>query len=283
MVYAMVQRAVRAAVVATAEAPEIDRRAFSAGGESSAESRRETPIVGTEHEYRLDFRSVVPLEVPLRGADVLAQPEAVPPANALVGGRHLPVLRVLGQVFASYIIAEGPDGLYLIDQHAAHERILLERMIHSQRAQSTVSSQLLLQPLPLELSADELEAVLDHLTALQSIGFELEEFGEATVLLRALPGVLAEETRRQPLLDLLLQLVGADREAASHGETWEEHALANVACKAAIKAGQTLSLEEQRELIRQLEGAEARQSCCHGRPTMVHMSLPALERQFDRR
>jgi DNA mismatch repair protein MutL len=95
--------------------------------------------------------------------------------------------------------------------------------------------------------------------------------------------VLAEETRRQPLLDLLLQLVGADREAASHGETWEEHALANVACKAAIKAGQTLSLEEQRALIRQLEGAEARQSCCHGRPTMVHMSLSALERQFDRR
>jgi DNA mismatch repair protein MutL len=170
-----------------------------------------------------------------------------------------------------------------VDQHAAHERILLERMVNSWRAQAAVSSQLLLQPLPLELSADELEAVLDHITALRSIGFELEEFGDSTVLLRGFPAVLTEEARRQPLLELLLKLVGADREAASHGETWEEHALANVACKAAIKAGQTLSLEEQRELIRQLEDADARQSCCHGRPTMVQISLASLERQFDRR
>ena len=89
--------------------------------------------------------------------------------------------------------------------------------------------------------------------------------------------------RSQDLRDLLLELAGADEEAASHGETWEEHALANVACKAAIKAGQTLSPEEQRELIRQLEQADAHQSCCHGRPTMVHLSLAALEREFDRR
>jgi DNA mismatch repair protein MutL len=102
---------------------------------------------------------------------------------------------------------------------------------------------------------------------------------------RAVPAALAERAREgeASLRELLLELAGADAEAASHGETWEEHALANVACKAAIKAGQTLAPEEQRELIRQLEGAGARQSCCHGRPTMVHLSLSALERQFDRR
>ena len=119
---------------------------------------------------------------------------------------------------------------------------------------------------------------------LRAVGFELEEFGDSTILVRSVPAaLLASKTRPQPLRVLLLELVGADREAASHGETWEEHVLANVACKAAIKAGQVLSPEEQRELIRQLESTEARQSCCHGRPTMVHISLTALERQFDRR
>ena len=285
MVYAMVQRSVRAAVVATAEAPEVSRHAFSMVAPTSENSSLTAAVLRTEpEEYQLEFPPLEPAHLPQPGAASDPLPaQGLPSPVAHVGGRQLPVLRVLGQVFQSYIIAEGPDGLYLVDQHAAHERILLERMISGQRARSAVSSQLLLQPFPLELSADELEAVLDHLAALQSIGFDLEEFGDSTILLRALPGVLADETRRQPLLELLLKLVGADGEAASHGETWEEHALANVACKAAIKAGQALSLEEQRELMRQLEGADARQSCCHGRPTMVQISLASLERQFDRR
>jgi DNA mismatch repair protein MutL len=194
---------------------------------------------------------------------------------------------VLGQISESYIITEGPDGgLYLVDQHAAHERILLERMIAGWRAAS-VSSQLLLQPVPVELSAGEYEMVLDHLELMRSIGFQLEEFGDTTVLVRALPAGLASaalsSSHSQPIRELLIELVGADQAAASHGETWEEHALANVACKAAIRAGQSLSPPEQRELIRQLEEADARQSCCHGRPTMIHISLATLERQFDRR
>ncbi|MGH2517152.1 MAG: DNA mismatch repair endonuclease MutL, partial [Ktedonobacterales bacterium] len=133
------------------------------------------------------------------------------------------------------------------------------------------------------LTGGEYEAVEEHLEALRAIGFELEPFGGGALLVRALPAVLAGQTHPQPLRELLLELAGADAEAASHGETWEEHALANVACKAAIKAGQTLSPQEQRELIRQLESASAHKSCCHGRPTMVHLSLTALQREFDRR
>ncbi|MBF6590776.1 MAG: hypothetical protein IVW57_09645, partial [Ktedonobacterales bacterium] len=203
-------------------------------------------------------------------------------AQAPVGGRKLPALRVLGQVSQSYIITEGPDGMYLVDQHAAHERILLERMIAEWRARA-VSSQLLLEPLPLEMAPAEREAIEEHLEALRSIGFAVEPFGGESFLVRAVPATLAAQARPQPLHELLVELAGAEKEAISHGETWEEHALANVACKAAIKAGQTLSPEEQRELIRQLEGVDAHQSCCHGRPTMVHLSLSALEREFDRR
>ncbi|HUY80042.1 MAG TPA: DNA mismatch repair endonuclease MutL, partial [Ktedonobacterales bacterium] len=208
-----------------------------------------------------------------------------PLANTPVGGKKFPPLRVMGQVAQSYILAEGPDGVYLVDQHAAHERILLDRMVAEWRARA-VASQLLLEPLVIELAPDEREAVEDHLAALRAIGFALELRDDATadtLLVRATPGALSRELREQPLRDLLLALVGADAEAASHGETWEEHALANVACKAAIKAGQALNPAEQRALIEQLEAAHASLSCCHGRPTMIHLSLAALEREFDRR
>ena len=275
-VYAAVQRAVRAAVIATAETPDVSPHAFAVpqwgapADELDAETRDQSAL--------WDAAGGVESGAPLPSG--FAVPGADP--DAPVGGHKLPVLRVLGQVSQSYLITEGPDGMYLVDQHAAHERILLERMVAEWRARA-VAAQLLLDPLPVELSAAEREAVDDHAERLASIGFAVEPFGETAVLVRAVPAALATGQQAQDVRELLLGLCGADAEAASHGETWEEHALANVACKAAIKAGQTLAPEEQRELIRQLEGASAHQSCCHGRPTMVHLSLAALERQFDRR
>src|SRR5262249_12434765 len=97
-------------------------------------------------------------------------------ASAPVGGRRMPLLRVLGQVSQSYVVTEGPDGVYLVDQHAAHERILLERMVVEWRARAA-SSQLLLQPLPVELGPAEREAVEAHLEQLHAIGFAIEPFG----------------------------------------------------------------------------------------------------------
>jgi DNA mismatch repair protein MutL len=292
-VYAAVQRAVRAALVDHAQAPDVSPSAFAiptdfptwgspANGPSATGSGEEGAAASAPEPDRLWSEGEEPMgERPESGA---ASGFTVPgvAAQGPVGGAKLPVLRVLGQVSQAYIITEGPDGVYMIDQHAAHERILLERMVAEWQARA-VSSQLLLEPLPLELSPAEREAVEDHLEALGRLGFVIEPFGGDALLVRAVPGVLAAQARPQPLRELLLELAGGDEAATRHGETWEEHALANVACKAAIKAGQTLSPEEQRELIRQLEATGARQSCCHGRPTMVHLSLDALERQFDRR
>ena len=288
LVYSAVARNVRDAVLSTAAPPEVSASVFSLPDlQGSGES---TAVTGEEDDSQriAPQERQLPFGVQFQAAGgpapdfVASDTSPTSQANQSLDLQRLPVLRVLGQVFQSYIITEGPDGIYLIDQHAAHERILLERMIQSWRAKS-VSSQLLLQPMPLELSIHELEAVLDHLPLLRDIGFELEEFGDSTILIRALPGALAVQNKPQPLSELLTELAGADKEAASHGETWEEHALANIACKAAIKAGQALSPAEQRELILQLEGAHAPQSCCHGRPTTVRISLSALERQFDRR
>jgi DNA mismatch repair protein MutL len=193
---------------------------------------------------------------------------------------RLPALRVVGQLSQSYIVTEGPDGMYLIDQHAAHERILLERMVAALQARTPLS-QLLLTPIHLELSPAELEAIEEHLQRLEHIGFTLEMLENSTLQVRAVPNVLIKQMNARSLHDLLTELTAPEH--LGHTETWEEHALANVACKAAIKANYFLTVSEMREMIEQLERTNAPYSCCHGRPTMIHFSLSALEREFGRR
>ncbi len=194
--------------------------------------------------------------------------------------RRLPRLRVIGQLSQSYIVTEGEEGLYLIDQHAAHERILLERMVSALKARSTVS-QLLLTPITLDLSPQELEAIEEHQPQLEHIGFSMEITDHRTLTMRAVPGVLVKQISARSLHELLVDLTA--EENLGHTETWEERALANVACKAAIKANYFLTVSEMREMIEQLEQTNAPYSCCHGRPTMVHFSLSALEHEFGRR
>ncbi len=194
--------------------------------------------------------------------------------------RRLPHLRVIGQVGQSYIVTEGEQGMYLIDQHAAHERILLERMVATLKARTPLS-QLLLTPLALELAPSELEAIDEYKAQLESIGFKLESTEDQGLLVHAVPSVLVKQMNAHSLHELLLEITAP--ESLGHTETWEERALANVACKAAIKANYFLTVSEMREMIEQLEQTRAPYSCCHGRPTMVHFSLTALAHEFERR
>jgi len=214
---------------------------------------------------------------PTKGESTLNIPnESTAPAKV----SRLPALRVVGQLSQSYIVTEGPDGMYLIDQHAAHERILLERMVAALQERAPLS-QLLLTPIKLELAPAELEAIEDHLQQLEQIGFTLEILEDNTIQVRAVPNVLVKQMNARSLHDLLTELTATEQ--LGHSETWEEHALANVACKAAIKANYFLTVSEMREMIEQLERTNAPYSCCHGRPTMIHFSLSALEREFGRR
>jgi DNA mismatch repair protein MutL len=194
--------------------------------------------------------------------------------------RRLPRLRVVGQLAQSYIVTEGEDGMYLIDQHAAHERILLERMVAALRTRQAFS-QLLLTPIALELAPKELEALEEHRQQLEHIGFTLEEVDHHTLLIKAVPSVLAKQVNVRSVHELLLDLTSPEN--LGHTETWEERALANVACKAAIKANYFLTTSEMREMLEQLEQTQAPFSCCHGRPTMIHFSLSALAHEFERR
>jgi len=214
---------------------------------------------------------------PTKGESTLNIPnESTAPAKV----SRLPALRVVGQLSQSYIVTEGPDGMYLIDQHAAHERILLERMVAALQERAPLS-QLLLTPIKLELAPAELEAIEDHLQQLEQIGFTLEILEDNTIQVRAVPNVLVKQMNARSLHDLLTELTATEQ--LGHSETWEEHALANVACKAAIKANYFLTVSEMREMIEQLERTNAPYSCCHGRPTMIHFSLSSLEREFGRR
>ncbi len=195
------------------------------------------------------------------------------------GQGRLPALRVIGQLAQSYIVTEGPEGLYLVDQHAAHERILLERMVAALQNRSSLS-QLLLTPLVFKLAPAELSAMEDHHARLEHIGFELN-IDDALVTVRAVPQVLVKQINARSIQELLAELTMPDRPGFT--ETWEEHALANVACKAAIKANYFLTSSEMREMLNQLAQTQAPYSCCHGRPTTMRFSLSALERGFGRR
>lgn len=189
----------------------------------------------------------------------------------------MPVLRVLGQANSLYIIAEGPDGVYMVDQHAAHERVIFDELM-GVAPDRPVEAQFLLEPLPVELSAAQCEALETCADDLTPLGFAVEPFGAAACLVRAVPAVLAAGDPTETLRELL-------ESRATKGEVadWRERSLTTIACKSAVKAGQSLALEEMRQLLYRLERTARPRTCPHGRPTMILLSASQLEREFGRR
>ncbi|GAB4469281.1 MAG: DNA mismatch repair endonuclease MutL [Anaerolineae bacterium] len=190
----------------------------------------------------------------------------------------LPFMRVVGQVGATYIVTEGPRGLYLIDQHAAHHRILYEQLM-AQRAAADIPAQELLEPIAVEVSAEEMAAVEANLAGLHEMGFVVEVFGRSTLRLRAVPAILASS---DPVEALLAALGRFEGEEMPGDVSEEERIAARISQQAAIKAGQTLSQAEMQALIRQLEQCEMPQISPQGQPTMIHISAEQLAREFGR-
>jgi DNA mismatch repair protein MutL len=184
-------------------------------------------------------------------------------------------VRVLGQAGSTYIIAEGAAGIYLVDQHAAHERILFEQLSAAQA--NGESRQALLEPAVVELPPRISVAVRGRLDALQGTGFEVEAFGDDALLVRAVPAVLAERNA----LDVLLRALN---ELADEAPTtdWRERLAILFACHSAVRAGDALSTEEMAALVEQLGEAELCQACSHGRPTAILLSHHQLAREFGR-
>jgi DNA mismatch repair protein MutL len=205
-----------------------------------------------------------------------AEAQDLRPAEAAT---RLPILRVVGQLGATYIVAEGPNGMYLVDQHAAHERVLYERLM-ADKAADTASSQGLLEPIALELAPLQAATLQEYQDLLEALGFDIEPFGGDTYLLRGVPSVLSDGDPRAALVEIIEGLAeGKDRL-----EVEREEALVRLVCKrAAVRAGQTLSMQEMQELVQRLEQSESPRTCPHGRPTMVHLSAEQLAKEFGRR
>lgn len=270
--FSAVQRAVRRTLIEHAPVPDVSRapRTWPA-----PDWERRQALLRPGQGERPTSQMAMELYRTAGGGPALAPEDEA----GRVGPVRLPLLRVVGQVGQTYIIAEGPQGMYLIDQHAAHERVLYEQMM-AQHGQRDVASQTLLEPLVLDLDP-LLAGVLDeHRAMLNELGFQIEPFGRSSFLLRAVASALVVPDVQAAMVDILELLRQGDDLLASQAE---ERLISAVCKRAAIKAGQTLSLEEMQELIRQLEQCESPRTCPHGRPTVLHFSVEQLEKEFGRR
>jgi DNA mismatch repair protein MutL len=198
------------------------------------------------------------------------------PETAATQREVLPLLRVVGQMALTYVVAEGPDGMYLIDQHAAHERVVYDRLIG--RPGSAPASQPLLEPVLVELEPAMAAAAVEHLPHLLALSFEAEEFGDRSLVVRAIPSA-ARTTDVGAAVHAILEKAAGERRLA----TPFDRAAASVACHASVRAGAALSLDEMRRLVEDLERAASPRTCPHGRPTLVHVGRDMIERQFGRR
>ena len=257
-VYGALQRTVRQALVTLAPVPTLD---------ITSALPEDRPAFSVPYVNRAGPRR--PSE-PSRPAD-----DGPPPSQPSL--QVLPRLRAVGQVQETYIVAEGPDGLYLIDQHAAHECVLYEQIREAALLQAP-KSQGLLTPATVELTPQQEEAAHTQRDLLAQYGWQIEPFGERTVLLRAVPAILTKKEPAQALWDLLDTSL-----AETSIPTWEERVAATVACHAAVRAGMGLTLLEMTGVVELLQGLKQPHTCPHGRPTMLHLSASSLERGFRRR
>ena len=263
-VFIALQGAVRRALLAHTPVPQLNdqlRWTPDAAEPSMPASRSVESFVGQVDQSELHERSEV---------ESAEQPE-------FQTGR-VPLLRLVGQVATSYLVAEGPDGLYLIDQHAAHERVLFEKFM-SQR-ESMIPSQNLLQPASVELPPSSARLLEEQIPVLDKLGFRVEAFGPNTFLVRAIPGLLVD---LDPVIALHTVVEDFEEDETPLQAEVESRLIARVCKRAAIKAGQSLSLEEQKVLLSDLEACQSPRTCPHGRPTMIHLSVDLLDRQFGRR
>ena len=267
-VFSLVQRAVKRALLAYSPTPQISTTYWQTTPST------QTHLVDPAWEMAGDLQGQDLTQ--FNGPDSTAENDLQ--AQPALPSGELPLLRPIGQVGAAYLVAEGPDGLYLIDQHAAHERVLFERLMRQR--EKTIPAQHLLEPVTLQLPPAAALLLSGQLAILNSLGFQVEDFGPNTFRIRAIPAIL----------------IGADPEAAvrvvvedfEEDETplqteIEERIIARVCKRVAVKAGKTLSMDEQKALVRDLENCQSPRTCPHGRPTMIHLSVDLLERQFGRR
>ena len=228
-------------------------------------------------------RDAVSLEIEKTTEEVFAPPvkPAEPPASEQstqnVPLREKKELRYIGEAFSTYIITESGDELVLIDKHAAHERILYEKLLAGYGKRD---GQLLLEPVSVNLSAAEKNALLAEQPLLEGAGFEVEDFGGLSVLVRSVPAELPAENTALLIEEIAARLAVGSKDTLNEKTDWLLH---SIACRAAIKAGDKDPAESLLALARQILDGVVPPFCPHGRPVLIRLSQKELEKQFGRR
>lgn len=225
-----------------------------------------------EEEKSATGLSALPIthNAPTAQADIPPEQTTFAPAPA-----SLP-LRVVGEVFKTYIITERNNELCLIDKHAAHERILFEQLA---RDYGSVPSQMLLVPVQVNLSAEEKQALLAHQELLQNSGVEVDDYGGFTVVVRAVPADVPVDDVGDMVLELANHLLNGGRDALREKTEWVLH---SIACRAAIKAGDRTTTDEMLALAQKIMDGSVPPFCPHGRPCVLKLTRKELEKQFGR-
>jgi DNA mismatch repair protein MutL len=261
-IFSFVQRSVRRALLAYTPVPAVTPALWGSA------ARAVDPAWSLAHPQ------------PAGGAEPLPPQDAAQAAvDQPAATLQVPLLRLIGQIGATYLVAEGPDGLYLIDQHAAHERVLFEKLM-AQHESRTVPAQSLLSPTVVQLPPAQARLLESQLAVLGGFGFQVEPFGADAFQVRALPALFGGG---DPSAALRAVVEDFEEDETPLQAEIEERLAARVCKRLAVRAGQALSSEEQRALLSDLEACDAPRTCPHGRPTMVHLSVEMLERQFGRR
>jgi DNA mismatch repair protein MutL len=265
-IFSVVQRGVRRALLASSPVPNLQPTRWDY-------NQPQPPLVSPDWQMAADASQQSEPETSIG----MEMPSTSPQPPVFSAG-VLPLLRLVGQIGATYLVAEAPDGLYLIDQHAAHERILFERMMG--QTAGTLAAQTLLQPEMVELPPQASRMISEQLPILKQFGFDIEPFGAHVYRIRAIPVILAG---LHPAAALQVLVEDFEEDETPLQDQREAKLIARVCKRAAVKAGQILSVEEQKALLLDLEGCRSPRTCPHGRPTMIHLSIDLLERQFGRK
>lgn len=255
--------------------PEAAAATFAAVERTAPPILHQNVVLPTVHSPSVPKPEPVPITSPIPVPAPEPEPEPVPVQQEMSMPEEK-TWRMVGELYRSYILVEQGEDAYLIDKHAAHERILFDKLKSNQEA---ISSQMLLSPIPCRLSPESAAILLANRELLAELGFEADEFGDNTILLRQIPMDIFTEDVNDVMDSLAADLLNGRREKNTNVR---DEMLHTVACKAAIKAGWQTDERELLALVQQVMARDDLKYCPHGRPICISLSKKQLEKQFKR-
>ena len=246
------------------EMPDFMKHFSTVGEKGERVPPKKTPTVNIDIDVE-DEPKAVP-------KTVAAEPETVETQKPMV--EETPVITVIGEAFSTYIVVQMKDSLYLIDKHAAHERILFNKL----KEEQSTEVQALLTPITAVLPRENYDALIGNIELLEKSGFEIEDFGNSSVIVRAIPSFLAGDDVTSVLTEISEGIISTGRVSNDR----LEHIFHTVSCRAAVKAGNSISRTEMQSLAERVLSDKDIMYCPHGRPVAFEIKKKELEKQFGR-